>query len=78
MWAFLLIQAAFFAVLIWGAAASSSIDCSQAVSEYECAQQNDLAAGIAALGIIFWWVVADLALLACYGIWKVSDPGSVR
>lgn len=35
----------------------------------------DVEGGFVALGIIFSWVVADLVLTVCYGIWRWSDPG---
>ena len=62
--AFLLIQAAFLAWLIWS---TSNLSASEAE-----------AAAFEAFGIIFAWVVADLVLMVCYGIWKCSDPDRKR
>jgi hypothetical protein len=38
----------------------------------------DVEAGFVAFSIIFSWVVADLVLTVCYGIWKWSDPDRNR
>lgn len=39
---------------------------------------SDVEAGFVAFGIIFSWVVVDLVLMVCFGIWKWSDPGRKR